>query len=138
MLWRKALIYWRSFMVVCAITYVSLLREPSVVLPSITGVDKYVHGLMYLFLTWVLLWDSMGTRCYLGANGKDKCPSWKLWLTVIIFPVIYGGFIEILQEKFFYPRTGDWIDWLADCAGVLIGVGLWTMGKNWYERRMAQ
>ena len=138
MFWRKALKYWRSFLMLCAIAYTSLLREPNMALPHIVGIDKYVHGLMYLFLTWILLWDIMGAGWYRGDNGKDKCQLWKVSLIVIIFSVIYGGFIEILQEKFFYPRTGDWVDWLADCAGVLIGVGLWIIVQKLYERRMAQ
>ena len=137
MLWRKAIIYWRSFLVICAIAYVSLLREPNVTLPPIVGIDKYIHGVMYWFLTWVLLWDSIGMEWYRGGNGKGKYHSYKGWLVVIILPMAYGGFIEILQDKFFYPRTGDWRDWLADCAGVLLGEVLWIIGKKWYERRMA-
>ena len=138
MLWRKALIYWRSCLVIGAIIYVSLLREPSVALPPIEDIDKYLHGLMYLLLTVVLLWDSKAVLGY--RFGAEKCclQSYKWWLIVLVFPIVLGGFIEILQEKFFYPRTGDWLDWLADCVGVLMGVGLWIIGQKCYERRMAQ
>lgn len=138
MLWRKALIYWRSVSVVCAIAYVSLLREPSVALPPIVGIDKYVHGLMYLLLTCTLLWDSKTSEWYRCGNGIDGWRLWQWWLVVVVFPIIYGGFIEILQEKYFYPRTGDWVDWLADCAGVGIGIGVWWIGRKWHARRMAK
>ena len=117
MLWRKALIYWRSVLVVCAIAYVSLLREPSVALPPIVGIAS----------EWY--------RC---GNGIDGWRLWQWWLVVVVFPIIYGGFIEILQEKYFYPRTGDWADWLADCAGVGIGIGVWWIGRKWHARRMAK
>jgi VanZ family protein len=36
-----------------------------------------------------------------------------------LFPIALGGIIEILQEMFFNPRSGEWLDWLTDIAGVL-------------------
>ena len=128
MLWRKTLIYWRSLAVVCAIAYVCLLREPRVTLPLITGMDKWAHGMMYLVLAWVMMWD----------NKKVGLKTSYSWVIVVLFSVIFGGFIEILQEQFFYPRTGDWMDWLADCTGTWVGTGIWYIGQKWHERRMAQ
>jgi VanZ family protein len=84
--------------------------------------------LMYLVLTLVLLWDSKRTGCQ----------PWLLWTIAIAIPVIYGGFIEMIQERCCYPRTGDWMDWLADCVGVALAVGGWIIGTKWYERRVAQ
>jgi hypothetical protein len=43
-----------------------------------------------------------------------------------------------LQERFFYPRTGDWMDWVADVLGVVLGIGLWWIGEKMYERRMVK
>lgn len=126
MLWRKIIRFWKSFLVICAITYVCLLREPNISLSTIVCGDKLGHGLMYLLLTLVLLLDSK----------PIVFSRWKKWIIIVLFSVIYGGIIEILQDKFFYPRTGDWIDWLADCIGALTGIVLWIMGQKWYERRM--
>mgnify|MGYP007119858077 FL=1 len=128
MLWRKIIGYWKSFLVISAIAYVCLLREPSMPLPAIEGADKWAHTLMYLVLTLVLLWDSKRTGCQ----------PWLLWTIAIAIPVIYGGFIEIMQDRYCYPRTGDWMDWLADCVGVALAVGGWIIGTKWYERRVAQ
>ena len=128
MLWRKTLIYWRSLAVVCAIAYVCLLREPRVTLPQITGVDKWLHGMMYLVLALVMMWD----------NKKVGLKTSYSWVIVVLFSAFFGGFIEILQEQFFYPRTGDWMDWVADGIGALVGVGAWHIGQKWYARRMAQ
>lgn len=130
MLWRKALIFWKSIVVACAIAYVSLLREPSVALPPINGIDKYIHGLMYLVLTWMLLWDGKATEWYRSGNGKYCWKSWRWWLVFIVFPMGYGGLIEVLQEYVFYPRTGDWLDWVADCVGVMTGIGLWAIKRG--------
>ena len=43
------------------------------------------------------------------------------YLQVILFPVLYGGLLEILQHYFFPPRTADWLDFLANTTGVFIG-----------------
>ena len=126
MLWRKIIGYWKSIVVLSAIGYVSLMRESSIAMPHIAGMDKWIHSSMYLLLTIILLWDS-----------RRLTPP-QSWLIVAIFSAIYGGFIEVLQEYFFYPRTGDWMDWLADCVGVIIGLGLWIIGVKWYEQRMAK
>jgi VanZ family protein len=90
--------------------------------------DKWVHGMMYLVLALVMMWDSK------TVGIKISCS----WVVVALFSAIFGGFIEILQEQFFFPRTGDWMDWLADCIGAWVGVGAWYIGHKWYERRMAQ
>ena len=128
MLWRKTLIYWRSLAIVCTIAYVCLLREPHVTLPPVTDMDKWAHGVMYLVLALVMLWD----------NKKVGIPASYSWVIVVLLAAIFGGFIEILQEYFFYPRTGDWMDWVADCIGTWVGVGIWYIGQKWHERRMAQ
>ena len=120
--------YWRSAAVVCTIAYVSLLREPRVTLPPITGADKWVHGVMYLVLALVMMWD----------NKKVGLKTSYSWVIVVLFSAIFGGFIEVLQEQFFYPRTGDWMDWLADCIGVIVAIIVWLIGVKWYEKRMVK
>ena len=124
MLWRKIIGYWKSILVLSAIAYLSLLREPSISLPYVIGMDKWIHAIMYLVLTLTLLWDS------------QQRP--KLWWIVGVFSAIFGGFIEVLQEQFFYPRTGDWMDWLADCIGVIVAIIVWLIGVKWYEKRMVK
>lgn len=124
MLWRKVIGYWKSILVLSAIAYLSLLREPSISLPYVIGMDKWIHAVMYLVLTLTLLWDS------------QQRP--KLWWIVGVFSAIFGGFIEVLQEQFFYPRTGDWMDWLADCIGVIVAIIVWLIGVKWYEKRMVK
>lgn len=124
MLWRKVIGYWKSILVLSAIAYLSLLREPSISLPYVIGMDKWIHAIMYLVLTLTLLWDS------------QQRP--KLWWIVGVFSAIFGGFIEVLQEQFFYPRTGDWMDWLADCIGVIVAIIVWLIGVKWNEKRMVK
>lgn len=110
------------------IAYGCLLRKPPFTVPPIDGGDKWVHWLAFMALTLALLWD----------NHKAKVKAPATWLTAILIPALYGGLIEILQQQFFYPRTGEWLDWLADCMGVLIGCGIWIIAQKIHERRTAQ
>lgn len=117
MFWRKVIGYWKSILIGGLIAYGCLWREPSISLPAVTYADKWVHVLVYMLLTIALLSDSY--RAGLG--------SWRTWLVCVLCSIVYGGFIEILQEQFFYPRTGDWYDWLADVVGVVLGCVIWIL-----------
>lgn len=128
MFWRKIIGYWKSGLVICAIAYGCLLRKPLYSLPPIEHGDKWVHWLAFLLLTVVLYWDSR------TAGLKQR----RIWMLVVVFPIIYGGLIEVLQDKFFYPRVGDWADWLADIVGVVIGTVICMIIRKWHERRVAQ
>lgn len=128
MLWRKVITYWRSFLITCLIAYGCLLRKPLYTLPPIENSDKWTHWLAFMVLTLTLLWDSR----------KVGLISWKKWILVLLFPALYGGLIELLQQRYFYPRTGEWADWMADCIGVLMGIVVWLIATLWYEHRMAK
>lgn len=95
-----------------AILYGSLMRTPGSLHLSVSGADKWIHGILYMVLGSVWMWD-------LQRDGVRDGIRWALALMV---PILYGGVIEILQERFFYPRTGDWFDWLADIIGTVVGV----------------
>ena len=126
MLWRKALIYWKSILAIGIIAYGCLLRKPLYQLPPIQDGDKWVHWLAFMVLTLVMLWDTK----------KAGQKFWQMWTLGIVFPVAYGGLIEVLQKLFFYPRTGEWSDWLADGIGVLVGAIVWWISQQWNARRM--
>ena len=117
--------YWKSIIVGIGILYVSLVRDPGISLPSIDGADKWVHILMYAILGIAIYWDSI----------RQKMSGWLLWLIAMVLPMVYGGIIEIAQERWFAPRSGEWMDWLADCIGVVVGVVLVMIIKRLYSNR---
>lgn len=123
---QRRMIYWKSIVAAGGIAYASLMRDTGVSLPPIEGIDKWVHGVMYLLLTWVLLWESMQA----GKTG------WQRRAIVAGIAIGYGGLMEVLQEHFFHPRTGDWWDWLADCAGVAVGMIIWWLIVTWHGKRV--
>lgn len=115
---RKWLNYIPSIVVAGLILYLSLLRQLHVELPklAIPHVDKLVHCLMYCCFAAVLTSD-------LKRGNEIKNNKW-IALVSILVPIVYGGIIEILQEQFFYPRTGEWLDWVADIIGTILGFGI--------------
>jgi VanZ family protein len=119
--------YWKSIVIGIGILYVSLVRDPGISLPSIDGADKWVHGLMYAILGIAIYWDSI----------RQKISGWLLWLIAMVLPMVYGGIIEIAQERWFAPRSGEWMDWLADCIGVIVGVGLMMIINQLCKNRHA-
>ena len=70
---------------------------------------------MYLVLAAALVWT---------VNKPVKPAMAKYYLIVIALPVLYGGALELIQQYFFPPRTGDWLDFLADAVGVLLGYSI--------------
>lgn len=116
--------YWKSIVVCIGILYVSLVRDPGISLPTFVGADKWVHALMYAILGGMVCWDCM----------RMKMSGWRLWFTAIVLPMLYGGAIEVIQEQWFAPRSGEWMDWGADCAGVIIGATSIMIIKRLYNR----
>ncbi|GHT57445.1 hypothetical protein FACS18945_1770 [Bacteroidia bacterium] len=100
-------------------------------MPPMPYLDKVVHIIMYMVLAGTLVWEQARI-----ANPRRQEPSNKpngilrlrsvtkpaMTAVTIALPILYGGLLELLQEYFFPPRTGDWLDFLADIAGVLLGV----------------
>ncbi|MDR1699524.1 MAG: VanZ family protein [Prevotellaceae bacterium] len=101
--------YKLSIIVAVAIFYVSILKPAQLPsnIPLFAGADKLVHLLMYFGLGLTLNLETKRTQKYL------------LYI-VLAFPVLYGGIIELLQANFFPPRTGEWLDFLANFTGVLL------------------
>ena len=64
---------------------------------------------MYLSLTIAL---------YLEIRTRDK---YFRYFFILLFPILYGASIELIQKYFFPPRTAEWLDLLSDIVGVVIG-----------------
>lgn len=125
---KTALSYWKSILSVIIIVYLSFappsdFREMPKV--NILFFDKIVHVALYVFLTIVLIFD------FRSHNKFSKNSSMYI-VQCILFPIILGGCIEIAQDKWFYPRTAEWVDWFADILGVSIGLVI----THFYKRKI--
>ena len=106
--------YWESILVTIGILYMSF-APPSKFesIPKFSHADKIMHIAMYFALTIVLIYD-------FWKKNKGQFRSGKFVCICILFPVLLGGIVEILQGLFFKPRSADWFDWFADGVGVLL------------------
>ncbi len=80
--------------------------------------DKFVHASIFFTLTF--LWLLVGFK-------KNKL-SLSFMIFIIIACIGYGGLLEIMQAKAFSERSGDWLDFIANSFGCLIGV--WFFSKQ--------
>lgn len=100
--------YWLvlTAMLLAVISFLSLL--PLTELPKVPGTDKTHHVIAYAVL---MLPTALRQPCY--------------WLLIGLGFVAYGGVIELVQP--YVNRYGEWLDFLANTSGVIIGAlfGKW-------------
>ncbi len=80
--------------------------------------DKFVHA--SIFFTLSLLWLVFTFR--IGRLNFFSI------IFVILLCVSYGGALEIMQATIFSNRSGDWLDFIANTFGCLMG--LWFFQKR--------
>ena len=87
--------------------------------------DKFVHASIFFTLTF--LWLLVGVK-------KNKL-SLSFMIFIIIACIGYGGLLEMMQATVFSQRSGDWLDFIANSFGCLMG--LWFFRKNKYRLNFA-
>lgn len=97
--------YWLPLTMVslALITLGSLAPLPA--LPEVPGTDKTHHLLAYAVLMFPAAW---------------RRPSG--WICLALLFATWSGVIELLQPH--VNRYGEWLDFFANCAGLLMGIGL--------------
>ena len=77
---------------------------------NIPYIDKIVHGGLFFVASLLLIFPLV----YYSHLAR-----WKSYLIACIYTVVYGGLIEILQD-YFFNRSGEIYDLLADFAGAVV------------------
>ena len=111
------ILYWKSILVIVCILFLSF-APPSTFneIPTFhfDHLDKVVHLCMYAGLTIILIVDFRKAK-------TTNTVTLIFVFTCLLFPIILGGLVEILQPIYFAPRTAEWGDWFSDISGVLLG-----------------
>lgn len=105
--------YKYSLLVAVIVAWVSLRTidlDSNLDLMYFPHIDKVIHIVLYVFLTGTCTWES-----------RHIIHKWQKYLVCMLLPILYGGLMEILQEYYFPPRTGDWADFACNIVGVLVG-----------------
>ena len=103
----------RGAFAVTVLVSLAVLFAPASDVPSAPpGVDKVVHLLLFTALAVAGRWA--GTR-----PGP-----------LVVLLLAYGAVSEVVQALSALQRSGSVVDWLADAAGVGLGVLLWAAGER--------
>ncbi len=102
-----------SLLVIAAILFLSLFNPPKTKLDSVTFIDKIAHVCMYGGLELVIWFEYLRRHTQL-----DKT---RIIVLGIIAPIALGGLMELAQMTLTTNRSGEWVDLIADAAGVIAG-----------------
>lgn len=107
--------YWFLLSVSILLTITTLSLLPLDKLPSAPGSDKTHHLIAYAALAFP------------AALRKPN-----RWVWIVVLFILYSGLIELVQP--YVNRYGEWLDLLANTAGIVCGVMLATVIKTFSKR----
>ena len=119
---------------VWAVLILILCGIPGGSLPSsrffhIPNFDKIVHTALYFPLAIFLGAEfDLSKKSILRITGP---------LLTMLLVTVYGGLIEILQEKLFSNRSSDIVDLLADVIGGLLGLTIYYLFLRPFFHRLS-
>lgn len=109
-----------SLFLVVAIWTICLIPIPETPLDDVPMIDKWTHFVMYGSLCSVIFTEY--------ANRHIKPNIKRLAIGGVLFPIIMGGLIELAQAYCTGGnRSGDWMDWIANSIGVMIGTAIGSL-----------
>jgi len=114
--WILLLVYWPALFV--------LTHLPRLPAPDIRGSDKIAHFTAYLVLT-ILFWLARYGTYRPSLRGK------RMYI-ILLLMVCYGAVDEISQQLVPH-RFADWLDWLANSAGVVTGLFIVMVLRKWWH-----
>ena len=104
--------YPMTWLVIAAILYLSFFKPPQTDMEEIPGIDKLVHICMYgglCFLIWVEY-----------VRSHRTIHRWKIAIGWFLLPILFSGFLELMQSYCTEHRGGDWLDLAANTTGVIL------------------
>lgn len=106
-----------SILVTAVVIFLSLFDLSHLKTEQFNLSDKIVHGIMYAGMASVFWFEYLlNGRCVLSAK--------RILVWLIITPILLGGLLEIMQEHLTDYRSGDWFDFVADIAGVILAAAI--------------
>ncbi|MDR1403423.1 MAG: hypothetical protein LBJ60_06960 [Tannerellaceae bacterium] len=103
-----------SLVVILAVIYLSFFKLPCVGVSLFKGTDKVAHFCMLGGLSGILWLEFLLNHRKEGLNLK------RVVTGAVVCPILFGGLIELGQAYLTQYRRGDWLDFLASTAGVLV------------------
>ena len=103
-----------SILLIIAIWVVCMIPIPETPLNNVAFMDKWTHFVMYATVVIVVSTEY---------GRRSRRIQWSRYLVgAVLLPVVMGGLVELAQAYLTNGvRSGDWLDFLANSVGVLIG-----------------
>lgn len=125
------LLYFRrypiTFLLAFAIVLLSLLPIPDVrTTVEVPLMDKWAHMVMYGVLTLVIWLE------YIKAHRQMR--GRRLLLLAFLAPIAMGGVLELMQAYLTTCRSGEWLDFVANSIGAVVGAGCGLLASRLWER----
>ncbi len=116
--------HWITSLLCVIILILCFMNTNSLPQVEMTDFDKLVHFIMFLGVS--------GTVFFENSNYFRRAISFKqIFGGSFLFPTLFSGLIELMQEYFSPYRTGDWMDFLFDGAGAFVGIIIcWGINKK--------
>ena len=118
--------YTLSILLLLVITALSLYPSTEFPETDMAFADKWAHWLMYGTLSFVLLWDQSRNRERRSA-GQELC--------LTLFSMFWGGLMELAQVYLTTTRSGEWLDFAANCFGTICGLLLFCAARKAMSRK---
>jgi VanZ family protein len=96
---------------------------PHISFLELLSFDKLVHAGIFFVLVLLAIRGFLlqSTITFLQANAR---------VLAVVFCIVYGGLLEIMQGTLFQERSADVFDFIANSIGVLLGLGLYRITEN--------
>jgi VanZ family protein len=117
--------YYRTIIVSLLILYLSTVSGEKVNKISFIKIphfDKFVHLLMYLTLSITVSYEIL--------RSKEKISVQKALIIIVLFAILYGGAMELIQAYFTKTRTGDWVDFGFNVIGASLCIPFFLIYKR--------
>lgn len=105
-----------SLLIIAAILFLSLFNPPKTQLDNVSFIDKIAHVCMYGGLELVIWFEYLRLHTSLDRT--------RIICLGVAAPIALGGAMEIVQALLTVNRSGEWMDLVADAAGVLAGAAV--------------
>lgn len=91
---------------------------PNQLLSQLSVNDKLMHACAFAGLAFLIAWVVPTRLTKLHYN---------VWVAAFI-AIVYAGVDELLQIP--VGRTADWMDFLADCLGIVVGLSIYSLARG--------
>jgi len=102
----KSVQYVLTFLFLLVVAILHFINPPAIEIKTVFGIDKIIHLLIFFF---VASWS-----CLVFSGKRIR--------QFGVFLITYGFCLELAQMMFVTGRYFEWMDWVFDVAGILLGL----------------